>query len=300
MYCRRWLLLASFLAAFPVAQAEARCPGNVASVHTRRVGEYLNLVTVTLNRFGSYPFLLDTGAQITTVDPALAAELHLQTSGTRALIGVVAQQRILIAELDELSVGDHRTSHLQVAIQPLDTLQSAMPGVRGVLGGDFLRHFDVLIDQGNSLLCLDTEGNMRGKVHGERLNLTRPPAEADKASTEPLIIAVSLSGMPERPLFLLLDSGTNVPFLWKAPHVLPAEPVIANRFSSGHGFSTFNRLSPRDIYIGRLLVHHVTFASFAVNAKDLPMIQGDGLMPTAQFRRTYIDYSDRYVVLEPW
>lgn len=300
MYCRRWLLLASFLVAFPVAQAEARCPGNVASVHTRRVAEYLNLVTVTLNSFGSYPFLLDTGAQISAIDPALAAELRLQTASTGTLIGVAAQQRILMGELEEIRIGEESLSRVTVAIQSLDNLKSKLPGIRGVLGGDFLRHFDVLIEQDKNLLCLDRLGHMRREVRGERLNLVRPPAEDGAASIEPIVIPVSLSGMPERPQLLLLDSGANVPLLWNARHAVAAEPAISKGFVSGHAFSQFTRLPPQDIRVGALTVHHVTFTNLAASPKDVPKIQGDGLMPTAQFRRTYINYSDRYVVLEPW
>lgn len=300
MNCRRWLLFASCFAIFSGAYADPRCPGNVVSVQTRRVANYMLLVTVTLNRSASYPFLLDTGTQVTVVDPALAAELHLQPTGRATFSGVSAQQQVLMAELAELRVGERRRAHTPVAIQPLDSVQAEIPGVRGVLGGDFLHHFGVLIDQDNSLLCLDTKGDMRGKVHGERLNLEIPPADPDTVSVEPLLVPVSLSSMPERRLLLLLDSGANVPFLWKKQPLPPSEAVPSKGISSGDSLSKFISLPPQDMRIGSLLVHHITFAILALNPENAVKVQADGLLPTAQFRRVYIDYSQRYVVLEPW
>lgn len=40
------------------------------------------IVAVSINHSGPYNFLLDTGTEMTMVDPALAAELHLNTQGS--------------------------------------------------------------------------------------------------------------------------------------------------------------------------------------------------------------------------
>lgn len=63
----------------PALPAEPHCPGNVASVPFRLVNGYQMIVAVSVNHSGPYNFLLDTGTQMTMVDPALAAELHLNT-----------------------------------------------------------------------------------------------------------------------------------------------------------------------------------------------------------------------------
>jgi hypothetical protein len=72
----------------PALPAEPHCPGNVASVPFRLVNRYQMIVAVSVNHSGPYNFLLDTGTQVTMVDPSLAAELHLNTQGSAEVAGV--------------------------------------------------------------------------------------------------------------------------------------------------------------------------------------------------------------------
>src|SRR5215472_13856711 len=65
----------------PAAFAEANCPGNVESLPYRSLNRHQIVVPVSINHSGPYNFLLDTGTQMTMIDPALAAELHLAGTG---------------------------------------------------------------------------------------------------------------------------------------------------------------------------------------------------------------------------
>ena len=71
----------------PTLLAESHCPGNVARVPFRIVNRYQIVLAVSINHFGPYDFLLDTGTQITMVDPSLAVELHLHTTGPAVVRG---------------------------------------------------------------------------------------------------------------------------------------------------------------------------------------------------------------------
>jgi hypothetical protein len=62
---------------------------------------------------------------------------------------------------------------------------------------------------------------------------------------------------------------------------------------------TFGVLPPQDMQVGGLSLHKISFVTLAA-AKDVSKAKVDGLLPTALFRRVYISYSDRFVVLEPW
>src|SRR3981081_3528934 len=66
----------------PALPAEPHCPGNVASVPLHLTNRYQMIVAVSVNHSGPYNFLLDTGTQITMVDPSLAAELNLNAKGS--------------------------------------------------------------------------------------------------------------------------------------------------------------------------------------------------------------------------
>ena len=65
--------------ALSTLHAESRCPGNVASSALHRIQDDLIVVRVLINRTGPYDFLVDTGSQITTIDPVLASDLHLRS-----------------------------------------------------------------------------------------------------------------------------------------------------------------------------------------------------------------------------
>ena len=91
-----------FLAAtiLPALAAETHCPGNVASVPLHFVDRHRIVVAVSINHTGPYDFLLDTGTQITMIDPSLAAALHLDTQGAAVVAGVGPGRSASYAQLD--------------------------------------------------------------------------------------------------------------------------------------------------------------------------------------------------------
>jgi hypothetical protein len=259
-----------------------------------------------INHTGPYDFLVDTGTQITMVDPSLAAELHLKIQGTSAVVvGVGLRTAASLARLDFLEAGSRGIANPLVVVQNLEHLQDTDPHIRGILGGNFLGHFDVLIDNAHSLLCLDDAKVMQQEVKGKHIALVTPPQpEDEELFTVPLIVPVHLSGSGTRQLLVLLDSGTNVPFLYNPGKYLALESFVRTprRGRSIDGVErAFAVLPPQDMRIGTLICHRVSFVTPAGN-KDryTPKIQVDGLLTTGLFRRVYISYADRFVVLEPW
>ena len=119
------------------------------------------IVAVSVNHSGPYNFLLDTGTQITMVDPSLAAELHLNTQGSAEVAGVgflavrsrratrPARSRLPCVANQKVLVFDFQNSH-----------SVDLHIFRGVLGEDFLGEFDMLIDNAHNLLCLDDSSAM--------------------------------------------------------------------------------------------------------------------------------------------
>jgi hypothetical protein len=59
------------------AHAEEHCPRNIASVTPRVVARALIVIPVKINQSGPFDFMVDTGSQLTIVDPALASQLGL-------------------------------------------------------------------------------------------------------------------------------------------------------------------------------------------------------------------------------
>ena len=82
------LSLANFV--LPVLQAESRCPGSAASVTPRLVQRALIVIPVRVNETGPYDFIVDTGSQVSLIDPLLALDLDLKSEGMVGVISVDA------------------------------------------------------------------------------------------------------------------------------------------------------------------------------------------------------------------
>lgn len=205
-----YLVLAAAMV-HPVS-AEAHCPGSVASVPLHPVNRYQMIVAISLNNSGPYNFLLDTGSEVTMIDVSLADELHLEHHGMAVVEGVGSKSAASFSQLDQIAMGSHVVANQKVLVYDLQKLKSADLQIQGILGEDFLEHFDMLIDNAHRLLCLDDSTTMRAGVHGSHIALLAPAQEpAREPSLSSLIVSAHLSdGM--RPVRLKLDSGTNSPF----------------------------------------------------------------------------------------
>src|ERR1700690_4380548 len=97
----KWLAALGFAAVMlPAVQAESHCPGNLNSLPLRLVQRSQIVVPVSINHAGPFDFMVDTGAQVTRVDPVLAADLHLKPQGTAGVVGVGVYARAPLTILD--------------------------------------------------------------------------------------------------------------------------------------------------------------------------------------------------------
>jgi hypothetical protein len=301
MFKSSWPALASLFFLAPALFGEAHCPGNAAGVHVRHIQGSITIIGVKINRSGPYDFVVDTGSEVSAIDPGLASRLHLKAEGEANIVLVGSRSASTYAHLDLIEIGSHAIATPVIFIREMGHFQDVDPNIRGVIGGNVLRHFDVLFEQDKNLLCLDSDGVMRNSIRGERIPLAVPPAgDGSGATTEPLIAEVSLPQLTSRPLYLLLDSGANVPYLCESsrgsvPSIAGRRMHIAGASGSGRDYVA---LPAQDLAIGHNVLRHV---SFVVPADGrLVKLQVDGTLPTGLFRRVYISYADRFVILEPW
>jgi hypothetical protein len=300
----KWFAPVTIIVLLPVLHAEAHCPGNAAGLRFRLGQRSEIVVPVSINRAGPYDFLLDTGAQMTAVDPALADALHLKIQGATEVVGVGSRMRAGYAQLDLLAVSSQVIASPLVFVENLHPLLAADPYIQGILGGNVLEHFDLLIDYAHNMLCLDNRKVMQSKLKGERIALGTPPHTGEHVlPTEPLILTVRLYGVTSQQLRLLLDSGANMPYLFHPEkHVALAftgRTQFSDRGADGRK-QAFPYLQPQDMQVGTLAFHQISFITRADTVLDIPEIDIDGLLPTRFFRKIYISYSDRFVVLDSW
>jgi len=286
----------------PALASETHCPGNAASVQFRLVNRHQIVLSVSINHTGPYNFQLDSGTQMTMIDPSLAADLHLDTQGAAGVAGAGSRQSATFAQLDLIEAGSHAVAHQRVLVYDLQNLHSADLYIQGILGEDFLEQFDMLIDNAHRLLCLDNSDAMRAEVKGPHIPLLAA-AEPEDGVALPglLIVAVRLSG-GMRPVRLMLDSGTNAPILYNTSQYMALQlsqsvPLRGNGVDGAQRI--FSALPPQDVKIGSLELSRVPFFSLAGVQKDARVKGFDGVLPTGLFRRVFIDHADHLAVLEP-
>jgi Aspartyl protease len=285
------------------SQAEPRCPGNIAGLTPRIVAGALLVIPVKINKYGPFDFMVDTGSQVTVIDPRLASELHLKPQGTVGLVSAASYANASVTLLDTLEANSHAVERPYAIVQDLGQIQAVDSRIRGVLGENFLAHFDLFIDYAHKLLCLDETAAMRDQVHGERIPFVRPEhPESEVPFTERLVISVQLSGIGDRQILLQLDSGSDGPILYarnggkELPLLRHATPRKGN---VSIGQSAFADLPLQDLRIGKRTLSRIPFVTPVSAGKDVPGRDEDGLLPTLLFQRVFICGADHYVVLDP-
>jgi hypothetical protein len=294
---------ASFLLAatmVPALPAETRCPGNVASVPLRLVNGYQMIVAVSVNHSVPYDFLLDTGTQFSMIDPTLASELHVKAQRSIPVAGTGFQSSASTAQLDYLAIGSHSVANMEAVVYNLQNLRSHDPNVRGILGEDFLQHFDMLIDNAHLQLCLDDSGAMRANVKGSHIALA-VSSETDDIPPNSLIVAARLL-RATRPIRLKIDSGANAAFLYNTAQYMA---LGSFRGSSLRGSGTdgkrqsFVTLPSQEVRIGHVELPNLPFFTLADDQKMASPSDFDGLLNTGLFRRIFICHAEHFAVLEP-
>jgi hypothetical protein len=285
----------------PAPAAETHCPGNVSSVPSLFVNHHQIVLAVSINHTGPYKFLLDSGAQITMIDPSLAAALHLNAQGTTVLAGVGSRQLASFVQLDLIETGSHAVANQMVLVYDLQNLHFDLH-LQGILGEDFLEHFDLLIDNSHRLLCLDDSAAMRTEVKGPHIPLLAT-AEPEGRITIPslLVITVRLSDAL-RPVRLLLDSGTNAPLLYNTSQYMKLQfshDVNLHGTGVDGAQQILSALPPQDVKIGSLELPSVPFLSLGGIKKDAREKGFDGVLPMELFRCVFIDHADHSAVLNP-
>jgi hypothetical protein len=235
------------------------------------------------------------------VDRSLAEQLGLTSDGTTAVSGVASHGRKSFAHLDTVEIEGHSINHVLAVIDNLGQLQAADAKIRGILGLDFLAHFDLLIDYEHHILCMDAAGILAKAIKGTRIPLAQPYGpDPDLPFTRPLVVKAKLQGSGETRLFRL-DSGSNAPLIYRtsAPaNSVPRDSQILSRMVEGVE-QRFAVVSPQDVLLGGERIPQVRFIEplNAIGPEQQP--REDGLLPTAMFKRAFVSYQSQFAVLQP-
>jgi hypothetical protein len=258
------------------------------------------IVAVSVNRSGPFDFLLDTGMQVTTLDPTLAGELHLKPQGAAVVAGVGSQQPGSYVPVDLLEAGSHVVPSQRVLVYDLQGRPGADRHIRGILAEDFLEQFDMLIDNAHQLLCLDSTEAMRADMKGLHTALILPSSIPVGSMLPDLIIVEARLSDATRTVRLMLDSGANGAVLFNT-HEYMALPRPRHLEGTGvDGSQTIlSVLPPQKVKIGSLVLERVPFYALDGAQNDARAKGFDGVLTLGLFRRVFIARAHAFAVLEP-
>ena len=124
----------------------------VAGIPLHRNGNHF-IVDARPASGGNIRLLIDTGASMTMLTPDVLEQrgIHYQDTGRTGVFNTAnGRVRAPIYKLSSLTVGDWRVNQLEIGVLDL----SGGSNIDGLLGMNFLRHFQFFIDQNEALLRL--------------------------------------------------------------------------------------------------------------------------------------------------
>jgi predicted aspartyl protease len=287
--------LASLLSLPCQAAKEPFTGSEVFQIPFRVVADSLIVVPVMVNGAGPFDFALDTGSSATTIDRKLAEKLALPATGRSVDIGALERSNSQLVHAETLSVGKGTAANLDLIVRK--NMNSVLR-IFGILGEDYLRKFDLMIDNQHHIVFFDpdsgslalgllgehleigTTGNYRGEQTRNRVILK---GRADELGTATFLVD---SGANNMILFLPLNK-------WKVLGI-PFASLITN--ASG----ATNESPARTQFVRKLsfgVSHLANLTVLALPGRD--EVDVDALLPTMIFDRIFLCHSDNFVIFNP-
>jgi hypothetical protein len=257
----------------------------------------LIVVPVKINGSGPYDFMLDTGCSKSIVDQKLANKLGLsQVGGKTVVVGMLASAQMSVVHADSLSLAGATVGGGDML--STDHPITASNNVRGVLGEDFLRNFDVLIDYRHQVIRLESApSSMEITAVGDHLPLQLTATYHEELTYDRLVVSGRIREFGDATMSLLLDSGANELTLFKdgvGSAENQTEPIQAGSFDHWVTSSAATRRI-RSLDLGAKSLPDLTVVAFSRRAS----VDVDGLVPTSLFDSIFICHLGRFVILNP-
>jgi hypothetical protein len=251
---------------------------------------YLMIVQAMVNGAGPFNFLLDTGTTRTVIDPGLARQLQLPVIGETLLTSVSDERLDQLVQLRDVEVGEASVSGLGVVVDKLSWQKMLAPGIRGLLGEDFLSRFDILIDYKKHLLRFGGPAPT-----GERCRFETIGHYRDLPTTDRLLIESESTDLSGGKVQLQLDTGAKTLELFPVRRdSFPSQPWggFMATSSGANGITIFSNIT---IKFGTTMVRGLK----VVQSRHGIAFDAVGLLPASIFHRIYISHSGGFVVLNP-
>ncbi len=260
-----------------------------SDIHFRLVGDTLIVVALNSDQGDHFDFVLDTGTDTTVVDSSIASLLSFVPTERIQVVSLGNASMALRGSIPILSAGSFRVHHVPVLVKDLSNMRKLDSHIAGIVGQNFLSHFNYLIDYQRHLVCLETGDEIPEITGGDRV--------AFESTGDRMMVAAEAHSRSATRLSLLLDSGaSSLVLLHSASRMLniPKQATSVQETSDGQIELQMGRVS--EMTVGSQRLHDVAALMPAIE----PSVSiGDGLLPTILFHAVYVNNQDGYVIFNP-
>ena len=259
------------------------------------ISDGFSVVPVLINGSGPYSFIFDTGSNRTLIRNELLGTLGISSKRLVPVNMINGVSYVHETVAKSVAVGGLSVNDLEIEGIDADQLTKMSASIQGVLGEDFLKHFDVLIDNHAKTLTLDSASDLSDSLSGEHLPLSFSGRRRNQPTVDRLVLDVRAPLVET--LHFLLDSGTNTATFLPSKAV----PEIGNStfdatISTPVG-NSFCRIDFVTLSVGKKTLPRLKIASYAGVARD--NFDVDGTLPTSVFDRLFISHAGAYAIVNP-
>jgi predicted aspartyl protease len=285
------LLNVSVLLSFAAVPGSAQSRQTV-TVSLRPYKGSRSVVAVKLNGVGPYDFMVDTGATVTVVDTALFEELGLHAEGSSRIVSSAGVTQQILSHVKEITLDHLSVPNIAVVSMQPPLEKYEYRAVRGILGENFLRHFDILFDNQHRTMTLDAADDLSASLMGERVPILFPPLPREDENRYQPMISADLQGYG--PVRLLLDSGAAQLVLIQWTSQLSR--LGNTRLTTINGSLICESANQR-VHLGRKTISNLPMMS--CQSPTLNTKENRGTLPTAVFKQIFISHAGCYVIINP-
>lgn len=143
--------------------------------------------------------MLDTGSNVTLVDPQLISRLDGVSLGNKQLETPAGSRSVSCFRIDQFQLGSRVARSLEVLALPVTSLKGRR--VSGLLGQDFLGKFNYVLDYKNKVLLFEENQELEKRLASRIFSTYR--------SAKRVLVMLPPQSSRSRPSLFVIDSGAQ-------------------------------------------------------------------------------------------
>jgi predicted aspartyl protease len=257
------------------------------------------IVKATINGNGPYDFILDTGANTTLVKRQLLLKLNIRIGLSSAVTTSLGESQYQCAIVKTIAIAGLSVEGLE--INTLEGSEAGLPDARvqGVLGENFLRHFDLLIDNEQHTLELDRESSLEDRISGEHLLFLAFGRYLLAPTPNRIVVELKVPSVLLKPFLFVIDSGASSAVLYPMPGGLALRAMQNSLPATMRGLDESRTCGVQKVSLEMGTSSFRGIDLVACEGVTRNKMDSDGLLPTRIFHQFFISHKRGYVIANP-